>query len=642
MRIPSSVRIGLLAAAVLLVASVAAPEATRASRKADAKPPAGAAGTAKKTQTSAAVRPASQVRPATRIAPATTETTGPAQARLAHIRMAGSIMDSPPDFSLFGDSGYMTVRDWLQRIAAARNDNQVAAVAIDIDSPRMSWAHAQEIADAIRRADEVKPVHTYITSGGATEYLVASAGRKVSMEPTGSLTITGLGAELMFFRGTLDWLNVKVQMVQVGKFKGAQDSLTRADPSPEMLGELNKVMDDLYEQLCEQIAQQRKLTVPHVKFVIDEGPLSATDAQRHRFVDRLVTKLDWRQYVEEHVAPKGAAVAWLEDYAAKPRQSLDLSNPFTLFRLLVAGPGGEEVREPTIAIIHADGMIVPGSGGESFFGSRLVGARTLVECFEQARKDDRIKAVIFRIDSPGGSALASELIYQAARKCAGKKPVIASISQTGGSGGYYIAVGADTILADPSALVGSIGVLSGKLAITECLDKKLGIKTYEITRGKNAGLWMSREWTPREVEIIRKQATETYDVFVKRVTDSRAGKAKSIAQVTEGRIFTARQAAANGLIDRVGGMREAVAAAQEAAGLKSSYFISLPRPRSLMDFLGGGGDDAAMPGAVSTERMVFKRLAERSPGMAYLMSLAELLDKEVVLTAMPYYPAIRP
>ncbi|MBL7134183.1 MAG: signal peptide peptidase SppA, partial [Phycisphaerae bacterium] len=265
---------------------------------------------------------------------------------------------------------------------------------------------------------------------------------------------------------------------------------------------------------------------------------------------------------------------------------------------------------------------------------------SLAAAFEQVRTDDRIKAVIFRIDSPGGSAVASELIYQAVRKCARIKPVIVSVSSMAASGGYYIAVGGETIIADPTALIGSIGVVSGKLAVSGLMEWA-GVTRHEITRGKMAGLGMSRPWTKAELATIRTMSEKVYDKFVDRVATSRGKRVKSIHKVIQGRIFTARQAVANGMIDRVGGFNDAVIAAKKAAKIGACHYITLPRPRTLMDFLSsqGGAGASSLLGA---RRDALVALVRRSRGLAYLLDLGELFQREMNLTAMPYYVNIKP
>jgi len=567
---------------------------------------------------------------------------------VAHIRVSGPVLSSPPGYSLFaGQTQGLTLREWVQRLAKARNDERVKAVLLEIDTPLMNWAQAQELADAIGRLNKVKPVYAHVTAGGALPYLVGSSAREVAMEPTGTLMIVGLGAELMYFKGALDWLGISAQMIQVGRYKGAAEPFTRTQPSAEFRGQYDKVLDDLYLQLCEQIARQRRLTVPHVKQAIDEGPLDAKQAAEYRLVDRLVPKSQWQEYALKKVTAKDRSAQLVANYAAKKREEVDFSNPFAVFSMMMGGRKKTRAKDPTIAVIYAHGMIMGGKSGEGMLGSRYVGSKTMEQCFAEAEKDDNVKAVIFRINSPGGSALASELIYQAARKCARSKPVIVSIAGLGASGGYYIALGGQKVLADPASLVGSIGVVSGKLAMTG-LYEKIGLSTFTMTRGQNAGLFLSRRWTEAEQAKMRRLAQRVYNTFTSRVKGSRGKRIKKIEDVAQGRIFTARQAAGNGLIDEVGGFREAVAAACSAAKIKSAHFLTLPRPKTLFDVLYGGAGAAMPTGADALGPLgsaLPAVLSARSPstaGPVYLLELGRLLQTERVLTAMPHYVSIQP
>jgi len=575
-----------------------------------------------------------------------------AKPNIAHIALRGAILSSPPEFTLLGGQNEgTTLRDWLLRLGKARNDDEIEAVALEIDSPAMSWAQAQELADGVRRLSEKKPVYAHIVAGTAPQYLVASAARELTMDPAGELMITGLAAEMTFFRGTLDAIGIEPQLFQVGRFKGAAEPMMRTGPSEELKGEYEKILDDLYNQLCGQIACQRKLTIPHVRYAVDNGPFDGKSAKEYRLVDGLVERAQWKQHVVNKVIGERSTTAmWRGNYGVKPPQNVDFSNPFALLGALMGKKTDTSTTDPTVAIIHADGVIVDGSSGSSLFGGKMVGDKTLIACFNEVAADDNVKAVIFRIDSPGGSALASEMIYQAVAACAKKKPVIASIVGVGGSGGYYIAVAANRIIADPSAITGSIGVVGGKLATTGLMNK-LGISTYEITRGQNAGLWTSRAWNEREQKLVKDMMEATYRKFTGRVKQGRGDRIKDIDKVAQGRIFTARQAAANGLIDEVGGLREALTAAQKAAHIESSHIIVLPRPKTLADILAGGGMSASMPMSADSAalRVLLKEAPaalsvspERMEGVRYLLTLSELLGKRCVLTAMPYHVSVKP
>ncbi len=574
----------------------------------------------------------------------------PPAPKVAHIRMQGQVLASPPEFSLFADkTPGMTLREWMLRLGKARNDDDIDAVALEVDALQLTWAQARELADAIARLNKTKPVYTHIISGQAPQYLLAAAGREVTMDPAGTLMITGLGAELTFFSGTMDWLGIRPQMIQIGKYKGAAEPVTRTGPSKELKAEYNELLDDLYAQLCEGISRRRRLSQPHVRNAIDAGPLDAPAAKEYRFVDGLVAKADFHAHVARKVhAGKHKSVRWVHNYEAKSPRKMDFSNPLAVFSMMMGGPKKQTTREPTVAIVHADGMIVAGKNGRGLFGQPFVGHKTMVQCFEKCRRDKNIKAVIFRVNSPGGSAIASELIYQAVRKCAKVKPVIVSVSGMAASGGYYIALGGQKILANPPAVTGSIGVVGGKMATTEMLGK-LGITTYEFTRGRNAGLWLSRAWSDREREVVRKLMQRTYDVFVSRVRDSRGKRIKDVSKVAQGRIFTAREAARNGLIDAVGGFREAVEAAQSAAKIDKSHFIILPRPKTLFDVLYGGQVASASTArwgidpAAGTVSPLLRAAGLRAAAPAgYLLRLARLLETERVLAVLPYHLEVGP
>jgi len=566
-------------------------------------------------------------------------TTRPAP-RVADIRITGTVTEMPAGFSLFGGSKNKTLRDWLGRLAKARQDDQVAAVALELDETTLGWSQAQELADSVRRLREVKPVYAYIVSGGISHDVLRSSATELAMEPSGDLDIVGLAAEMTFFRGTLDKLGIEPQMIQIGKYKGAQEPMMLTAPSDELKGEYNAMLDDLYSQLVSQIAANRKLKPDQVKDAIDEGPFDGQSALKFHLVDSLMERVKWQEYVGEKVAGKGGKHVWISNYGQESQTQLDFTSPFALLTSMFKAPAAAATVAPVVAIVHAQGTITSGQGGEGLFGGNMIGDRTLVKTLNEVAANDNIKAVVIRIDSPGGSALASELIYQAIRNCAAKKPGVASISGIGASGGYYISLGAPTIYADSTALVGSIGVISGKMAL-DGLYTKIGVSTFAFTRGKNAGLELSRPWTPEEIETMRKLAQRTYDQFTARVSESRGKRIDNVADVAQGRIFTARKAASLGLIDKIGGMREAVEAAKKAAGITGGSVISLPKTKTLSDLIMDGDNTGDSYGSDEQARLLLTRLIRPSEAAAYLLNLCRQLQTQKVLLALPYYVQIK-
>lgn len=577
---------------------------------------------------------------------ATTVSTQPATAaaklpKVAAIRLSGTVLEGPPQFSLFGDQSgkNKTLREWLNRLAKARQDDSIAAVALDMDDVRLGWAQAQELAQAVRKLDEVKPVYAFLTSGNVPTYLVAAAAREVTMDPAGHLDVKGIAGEMMFFRGTLDYLGVEPQMLQVGKYKGAAEPVMLKGPTKELREEYDRLFDDLFSQMVTQIADARRLKPDAVKAAIDEGPFAADDAMKHKLVDKLVARVNWKNHVGIKVAVRDQYL-WQSDYGAPSRSGLDLSNPFSMLGSLLKKPASE-IKDPTVAIVVVDGMIVTGESDVGVLGGRTVGDRTIVKALKEVGDDKRIKAVVLRIDSPGGSAIASEMIYQAVAELAAKKPVIVSVANMAASGGYYVAVGAKTVYADSTAIVGSIGVVGGKLAIDKTLNK-IGITTYEITRGKNAGLELSRPWNQRELAVITRMLLKTYDLFLQRVKAGRGNRIKDIDSVAQGRVFTARQAVDNGLIDKVGTLADSVDAARKAAGIKTSAIIVLPRAKTLADILLGTDDDASVSGmGTNIDLRLLRQLGLDRPGVSYLLNLARMIGSEKTLTVMPHYVEVK-
>ena len=252
--------------------------------------------------------------------------------------------------------------------------------------------------------------------------------------------------------------------------------------------------------------------------------------------------------------------------------------------------------KPAIAIVYADGVIVDGEGQQSLLSdSSEVGSDAMRRAMRLAARDDTVKAVVLRINSPGGSALASEAMWQAVRHLAAKKPVVVSVGGMAASGGYYLACSGDTIFADPSAIVGSIGVVGGKLVMKDLFDKiGLGTETFKV--GRNAGLYsMTEPWDDRQRRLVRNWMQETYDLFTRRVMETRKDKIADIDKVARGRIFLARDAKALGMVDEIGGLEQAIDYTADKVHLKrGDYEVrSLPAPRTIADFLGLGDDPEA-------------------------------------------------
>ena len=514
-----------------------------------------------------------------------------ARSKVAYFDLDEPLTERPADFSLFGDDG-TTLRSLLDRMHQARDDRDVRAVLVTIGAEMgMNLAQAQEVRDALvelRRAG--KKTFVYADSYDTIGYTIASGATDVCLLEGGEIMIPGIGLETMFYKGTLDKVGVFADYVQVGEYKGAEEPYTRTEPSPEMRDELTRLVEAMYDQIVDGISLSRSVSSAAVRELIDDTMVTAKVARERGFVDHLLDQDGLRALLKEEL---NNDVSLLHEYGEPEKQELDFSNPWILLTQLAKKP--EPTGKPAVALIYAEGVIVDGSGEAGLFDSGGVGSEKMRRTIRTALRDDNVKAIVVRIDSPGGSALASEVMWQALRRAAESKPVIISIGSMAASGGYYLASAGDYIYADPSAIVGSIGVVGGKF-VTKDLFDKIGLGTEAFSKGRNAQLFSANQkFTDRQKRMIRTWMQTTYDQFTQRVMTTRGQKIKDIDKVARGRIFLAKQAKELGMVDELGGTQAAIAHAARRVNLEPGQFEVqvFPEPKTLADlFLGGGGETA--------------------------------------------------
>jgi len=380
-------------------------------------------------------------------------------------------------------------------------------------------------------------------------------------------------------------LKLKAEIIHIGGFKAAGEPFTRTEPSPEAKENLEWLVDGLYGQMVQSIATHRALEPERVKELIDQGLFHASEAQRDKLVDDVAYMEDYLASLKEQF---GEDIRFNTRYGTDKKKEVDISSPFKFFRML--GEAMAEEDEPaadSIALIHVDGMIVTGTTEQGLFGeSGTVGSTTVRRALNRARRLDHVKAVVLRVDSPGGSALASEIIWHATRDLIAEKPFIVSMGNVAASGGYYVACGAQTIYAEPATITGSIGVIGGKLVTGDLWDWA-GISFHVIERGENAGLSTTlRPWTERERAIVKEDLEKIYEDFTERVKQGRGEQLqKKMDEIAGGRVYTGAQAVELGLVDKLGGLHDAIAAAARAADIEEYELILLPEPLSFMDVL---------------------------------------------------------
>jgi protease-4 len=382
--------------------------------------------------------------------------------------------------------------------------------------------------------------------------------------------------------------------------------------------QLEGVLNDYYDNsMVGRIVKNRAgkdFTAEQVKKLIDDGPYAAHAAEKAGLIDRVAYKQDLEDSFKKEL--KVESVDLVRNYGQSKSEEIDLSSPFAIFKLLSPSKGAASSDKPKIAVIYATGVINSGKSTQSLFGEASCGSQTMIEAIRQAENNKTVKAIVLRVDSPGGSALASDLIWSEVVRC--KKPVIASMSDVAASGGYYIAMGARKIIAEPGTLTGSIGVFGGKMAL-EGTYEKLGIHTEVISRGANAGIFSSTfPFSASEKDAMTALIHDAYDQFLDKAI---AGRTKAGVKITRkeleaiagGRIWTGRQAKEKGLVDELGDLNDAVASAKKAAGVaeeKELELLILPKPRSILDTLLDTKSESLAP------RMALQSLLREAPELA--------------------------
>jgi protease IV len=523
--------------------------------------------------------------------------------QVAHIRLSGALDETPVAADpLFGSSAE-NFKSKLDNIRKAMNDKNIEGLVLHVDGLSIGYAKMEELRKAISEFRKSgKKVFTYMESGDAKDYLVACEGDRVAMPASGWLMLVGTRTEILFYKDLLERLGIRADFLQMGVFKFAAEPFIRNSMSKEAKHQYNLVLDDFYANCyVGSIARSRKgkknISHDSVLKMIDEGPFTARKAQALGLIDDIAYFDDFQDSIRKSLGVKDFKL--VKDYGSEKHKDIDLSNPFNLFKLLSPAKTAVGTKKDRIALIYAVGPIVTGKGGASLMGGNSVGSTTLIEAIREAEKDPKVRAIVLRVDSPGGSALASDLIWNELKRC--KKPIVASMSDVAASGGYYISMGAQKVYAQPGTLTGSIGVVGGKIVLGGLYDK-VGLTTETLSRGKNSGILSSNQpFSDSEKKAMTILMQEVYDQFLDKVMENRAavGKKftrKQLIDLAEGRIWTGTQAFERGLVDALGGLDDAIADAKVRGGLDKHAdvdYLILPKPRSFLDSLTEGGSPFA-------------------------------------------------
>ena len=534
------------------------------------------------------------------------------------LKISGALPDYVPDDPfrrLFG-SQPQSLSSLMTQFRKAKADQRISAVMLDIDMSEAGWAKSEEIRGAI--ADfrtSGKPVYAYMETGLNKDYYIASACDKIFVPPPGELFTIGLAADVMFFRGSLDKLGIYPDIYQIGKYKSAADMFTQKQMTPAHREFINSLLDDLYGRYIDGIAKSRSKTADEMKALIDNAPYTAAQAKEAGLIDGALYRDEVEKELKKRLGYKDSddlAIARAGDYRKISQESLGLNK-------------GERV-----AVVYASGDIVSGRSTFGGSGEETIGSDSLVKTINEARDDKSIKAIVLRIDSPGGSGLASDIIWRAIESAKEKKPVVVSMSDVAASGGYYIACNANKIVAEPSTITGSIGVLGGKPVVKGFYDW-IGITNEYVLRGKNAGMFRETEkFSDTERQKWEGFLGATYDDFISKVGKGRGKEKTYIDSIGQGRVWTGSQGKEKGLVDEYGGLDKAIEIAKQLAKIPADQSVQrviMPKPPGFFEQLMNSGDEGDSD-ATSAQAKQQAAILEAMPiDVRRAVRYAQLLDR---------------
>lgn len=481
------------------------------------------------------------------------------------VELGGVYVDAPdpPVLARVLGHGFVPFARVRDLFVKAERDSRIERVVVKITPLEIGWAKAQELRTLItllRDAGRHPVAYLEVESFGSNlEYYVASAAEEIYVAPATRMPFLGLASEFLFLGGLWEKLGIEVEAERIGEYKTAVDSLTGKSMSEAHREVANAILDSMEEQFVQAISTSRSVTQNDVRDAMQEGLVTLSALQERHLIDGILS-----------------FEALLEKYGQNLQQ---LEESQIVFDHEYASVSAEEVGwnpKAKFALIYASGNVVTGEAPNSLSGEPVAAADTIVEAIQAAVEDSEIKAIVLRVDSPGGSPLASDLIWQAveAAKKAGK-PVVASFSDLAASGGYYLACGADRIVVEPGTLTGSIGVFVLRPVIAGLLDK-LGIAHETLTRGQHAGMLLStQKLSPASRHKLQEDVSSVYEQFLERVASGRSMSPQAVDVLARGRVWTGAQAVEKGLADQVGGLREAMREAKKLASIPETDDVSL-------------------------------------------------------------------
>ncbi len=523
-----------------------------------------------------------------------------AEAAVALIELDEHLADRARGMALFGESHGTTVRDVTTAMETASKREGILGIVLRLKDVSLNSSRIDELGQAIAAARKAgKKVHIFSDNYGPGELRLGSFADEVIIQRGGGVSLPGIHMEEMFLADMFAWAGVKADFVQVGDYKGASEQYANSKPSAAWNQNIDALLDSMYKITREQLKSGRKLDNAALDKAMETCWMASDEeAIKAGLIDKAIDLPDLSDHLEKAY---GKPVTWKDDLVGKGSRKEDAAaaNPFAMFSKLMNPPEYKPKRS-TIAVVHIDGAIVDGestSGG--LMGSASVGSRTIRRTLSDLEDNKLIKGVVIRIDSPGGSAIASEVIWQGVKRLGKTKPVWVSIGNMAASGGYYVTVAGDKVYVNPSSIVGSIGVVGGKFALGGLMEK-VHINTVSRARGPRAAMEsMANPWSDADRKLVRAKMEDTYKLFTGRVAQGRAGI--DLAKTAEGRLFVGQDAVDLKMADKVGTLKDAIGDLSREIKLASGSFdiMDYPAPMSFQEMiensLGSFGMGASAP-----------------------------------------------
>jgi protease-4 len=505
---------------------------------------------------------------------------------------------SPDLFSAFGGFTTPVLHDYVDAIDAAAKDSHIAGLVVRIAPLETGWGKLEEIRShllAFRKSGKPSICYLGYDGIGNPEYYLATACQQIWLVPTAPVSIRGMMAEALFFRGTLDKLKIVPEFYHIAEYKTAGNTFTEKQFTPAHKEEVEGLLHSIYDLYLNDASKARGMDRAQFEALLNRGPFSSSDAVTNKIVDRLGY---WDQLQDYF---KGRAQGW---------------NPVSLnrYRSSISNDG-----TANIAVVHASGLIVSGDSGSTSGGGSVMGGDSVAADLRTARKDHSIKAIVLRVDSGGGSVVGSEVIRREVELANQVKPVVVSMSDVAASGGYWIAAPARKIVADPGTITGSIGVLIGKFNVSG-LYALLGMSTDSVATSDNATMFSAQQnFTPAQRAYIQKSLNDTYADFTKGVAQGRKMTVEAVDKIGKGRVWSGVQAKEIGLVDELGGLDRAIEIAKQLSNIpagESVHIVRYPEEKSFFEQFLQRQKDNNMSESQSLESMINHILSQMDPVQA--------------------------